>query len=304
MSLAVTSSITWCCLRPLIAANMPRIMRASAPSASAAGQATCGDGRGVDSGVAGDGQLVGCRPWKWRRVSTVPVLVAVGVDVGDRSRPIRLTSWPRSSTMAAILVFVDRHVRDLLDHRERRHLLRLTRWRPSGSTGPGAAAGRRTASGSRPCPASPSRSGRSWSRSSTGAAAGGSRVIAVMVPLVGQARTSTRTPSGRTRVVSAGALGGLRALAARRSGRVRRARASRRRRSVGAEAGLAAGRRRWRSRRRARAASRRAPRAGGAGRRRPGGAPWRPRASRRQVRGDALRRWSAGAPRCRRARPA
>src|SRR5436190_22577193 len=42
MSAAVTSSMTWCALRPLIAANMLRIMGASTPSSSASSDARSG----------------------------------------------------------------------------------------------------------------------------------------------------------------------------------------------------------------------------------------------------------------------
>src|ERR1700741_2448627 len=55
MSLAVTSSMTWCCLRPLIAANMPRIMGGGAPCSWAAGSGDF-DNRGrIDAGLAGAG---------------------------------------------------------------------------------------------------------------------------------------------------------------------------------------------------------------------------------------------------------
>ena len=125
----------------------------------------------------------------------------------------------------------------------------------------------------------------------------------------GQARTSTRTPSGRTRVVSAGAgasvsprvtVRPLPAARARRAGSVVAE-------AVGepAPAGLRSCAGRSRSRRRARAGSRRA------------SSSWRRRSSPAagehagrlgrvgdELGGDALRRRSAGAPRCRRARPA
>src|SRR4051812_29100373 len=55
MSLAVTSSMTWCCLRPLIAANMPRIMGGGAPCSWAAGSGDFGDRGRIDAGLAGDG---------------------------------------------------------------------------------------------------------------------------------------------------------------------------------------------------------------------------------------------------------
>src|SRR3954469_22053222 len=55
MSLAVTSSMVWCCLRPLIAANMPRIMRGGAPGSWAAASGDFGDRGRVDAGEAADG---------------------------------------------------------------------------------------------------------------------------------------------------------------------------------------------------------------------------------------------------------
>src|SRR4051812_4947193 len=60
MSLAVTSSITWCCLRPLIAANMPRIMGGAAPgSGGGGGRGDCGDRARVDAVAPADRELGG-----------------------------------------------------------------------------------------------------------------------------------------------------------------------------------------------------------------------------------------------------
>src|SRR4051812_24989937 len=60
MSLAVTSIITWCCLRPLIAANMPRIMGGIAPgSGGGGGGGDLGDRARVDPVDCADRELRG-----------------------------------------------------------------------------------------------------------------------------------------------------------------------------------------------------------------------------------------------------
>src|SRR5918997_4920097 len=104
MSLAVTSSITWWFLRPLIAANMPRIMRASLLA-----HAIC---------VIVDGST----PWvpltvrtglpslDWLTLSTTPVWATLASSVHVTVRPIRPTEWSSERFVAIAALAVARLV--------------------------------------------------------------------------------------------------------------------------------------------------------------------------------------------------
>src|SRR4051812_20314964 len=85
MSLAVTSSMTWWCLRPLMAANMPRIMRGSAPCSWAAGSGDFGDGGGIDAGLAGDGDGRDAVLGRRDALDLARVRCLVGAGVGHRA---------------------------------------------------------------------------------------------------------------------------------------------------------------------------------------------------------------------------
>src|ERR1700755_513206 len=111
MSLAVTSSITWWFLRPLMAANIPRIMGASAPFSSP-GLGDLGDRGRVDTWCAahGEGRLSvhGRVLLDDARVGGA-VLVRVGHGAAEKADRVAL----------GVLA---RQVRDLLERRERGHL--------------------------------------------------------------------------------------------------------------------------------------------------------------------------------------
>src|SRR5687768_7243164 len=86
MSLAVASSMTWWFLRPLIAANMPRIMRGSAPCSWVAGSGDVGDGRWGDAGGTADGQRRDAVRGGGDTLDLAGLeRLAVDVDVGDRA---------------------------------------------------------------------------------------------------------------------------------------------------------------------------------------------------------------------------
>src|SRR3954447_24420074 len=121
MSLAVTSSMTWCCLRPLIAANMPRIMSGGAPGSWAAGSGDFGDRGRVDAGETADGDGGDAVLGGGDLLDLAAVQLVVGVEVGDIAAD--QADRGRGVQRRGDLRVGARHVRDLLDHGERRHLL-------------------------------------------------------------------------------------------------------------------------------------------------------------------------------------
>src|ERR1044071_692920 len=112
MSLAVTSSITWWFLRPLMAANMPRIIGASAPFGSSWGSGDLRDRGRVDTiGAAhGEGRL---SVLGGDLLDGAGVLGAVLVLVGHGA------AQQADGVAARVLA---RQVRDLLERGERGHL--------------------------------------------------------------------------------------------------------------------------------------------------------------------------------------
>src|SRR3954453_16919095 len=117
MSLAVTSSITWWFFRPLIAANMPRIMRASVPFVVALRD--LGDGGGTDvvdaAHCQGRASVLGGDLLDGAGVA-LPVLV----DPGDG--PAEEADRVAGREVLGDPLVLDRHVRDLLERGERGHL--------------------------------------------------------------------------------------------------------------------------------------------------------------------------------------
>src|ERR1700712_585922 len=117
MSLAVTSSMTWCCFRPLMAANMPRIMRESTPCSWVAGSGDFGDGGGIDAGGAVDGDGRDAVLGGGDALDLAGVERLVGVHVGHG--PADQTDCGRGVQRSGDRLVRVRHVRDLLDHGER-----------------------------------------------------------------------------------------------------------------------------------------------------------------------------------------
>src|SRR3954468_14542422 len=110
MSLAVTSSMTWCCLRPLIAANMPRIIRGGAPGSWVAGSGDFDDRGRVDAGEAADGDrgnaiLGGVDLFD---LAGLQLIAGVQVGHGAADQPDRGRGVQRSSDLRVR----GRHVRD------------------------------------------------------------------------------------------------------------------------------------------------------------------------------------------------
>src|SRR3954464_264079 len=125
MSLAVTSSIVWGCFRPLIAANIPRIMGIGS-LVSAAGSGDFGDGRGVDAGLAGDGEGGRATGVGGHLLDDAGLADAVGAGVRDGAAD--QADRGRAGELRGDLLILGDQVRDLLDHGERRHLPRALVW--------------------------------------------------------------------------------------------------------------------------------------------------------------------------------
>src|SRR4051812_999179 len=116
MSLEVTSSITWWVLRPLMAANMPRIIGASTPSSRLS---DLRDGCGIDAVDAGHRQgRRAARGGDLLDDTGVGKVVLVRVRHGPPDEVDRAAG----REVGGDGLVRRGHVRDLLERRERRHL--------------------------------------------------------------------------------------------------------------------------------------------------------------------------------------